>query len=930
MAYPNFHAARIKEPGEFIEKSIRNKTLPNSNGVQLLTGKLKGGDGAMVAQSYRFPKDKYSVEQTKKWLKDNKVKYIVFEPAKEEKKKKESIIPGSDDFSPGAFVTAVTDAFREHFKTEKQRPDGSWPHCYIKHDAVYTDHVIAEIENDLYSIPFEMKDGVIEFAGQEKWTKVEQTYTPIQENVRIISAKKVEGEEEPQGWEWEVVLIGAATEADIIREGNQTYIRSKNGVPYSAAALEESVPLWDKIKVYDNHLTDEEFSARGTMRSVVNELVGVIVDPVWDRVKMAITGTLKVIDDKLRAKLLNSLNQNVLDAFGLSIDSLCKEGSATIGGKSIRVVEKIAKAFSVDVVADPAAGGRLARMIAGTSPLQRNLSNHQEVLDMEKEELEKLLKDTVSEAMSGVDERFRTIEARLDEENDPPVDTDPEPDPEPVATAAPKIDPATVELQEAVKKSQEEISKMRQEMQLDNCRSMLARKLEGCGLPDSYRNMVAKQFRDKVFEEKDIDEVIKEHREALAKLSESGDIVLPEGSNIHVLPLTEWDRHELAFLRLVAGSTRFNELVSKDQAKHYGVEALARYIESGKPALPRVTKLSDFYFEFTKDYEMEGRMCNKRYLEANVTTTTLSSIVKNTVNLLAAADYSVKPLWWEAIVRQEDVDTPDQATLVRTYGISDLSTIDEGGVYTEATWSDDEETAAFVKRGNYIAVTLETFLMDKLARVRTLPTRLANAWYGKISSLVSAVFTVNSGAGPVLGDTGALFNATAVGTGGGHANYLTTALSWTAYDAVVTAMMKQTDQPLGAGKKLMIRPKYLLVPVDLRTTALKIRNSEKTPGSANQDINPYHQEFEVIPVPEWTDTNNWAAVADPSIFPAIWLIWLRGRRTPEIFSVEDERSGSMFTNDELRFKVRQFGFRFSSTYDCAPVADFRPLHKSVV
>jgi len=38
----------------------------------------------------------------------------------------------------------------------------------------------------------------------------------------------------------------------------------------------------------------------------------------------------------------------------------------------------------------------------------------------------------------------------------------------------------------------------------------------------------------------------------------------------------------------------------------------------------------------------------------------------------------------------------------------------------------------------------------------------------------------------------------------------------------------------------------------------------------------------------------------------------------------------MFTNDELRFKVRQFGFRYSATYDCAPVADFRPLYKANV
>jgi hypothetical protein len=38
--------------------------------------------------------------------------------------------------------------------------------------------------------------------------------------------------------------------------------------------------------------------------------------------------------------------------------------------------------------------------------------------------------------------------------------------------------------------------------------------------------------------------------------------------------------------------------------------------------------------------------------------------------------------------------------------------------------------------------------------------------------------------------------------------------------------------------------------------------------------------------------------------------------------------GAMFTNDELRFKVRLMTYKFDATYDCAPVSDFRPLHKT--
>jgi hypothetical protein len=138
---------------------------------------------------------------------------------------------------------------------------------------------------------------------------------------------------------------------------------------------------------------------------------------------------------------------------------------------------------------------------------------------------------------------------------------------------------------------------------------------------------------------------------------------------------------------------------------------------------------------------------------------------------------------------------------------------------------------------------------------------------------------------------------------------------------------------------LLIEPRYLLVPVDLEQTALEIRNSELAPKQASvttattgdfQTKNQWAGRFEVIVVPQWTDTNNWAAVGDPARFPAIHLVYPRGQRAPQIFTADAETSGAMFTNDELRFKVRLMTYRFSSTYDCAPVSDFRPLHKSNV
>ena len=85
MPYPNYHAARVRDPADFIEDSFRTKEI--TTGILLITGKLKadGADGAMKEQGYRFDKDKFTVEQAKAWLRKNDISYIDFEPAKGEK-----------------------------------------------------------------------------------------------------------------------------------------------------------------------------------------------------------------------------------------------------------------------------------------------------------------------------------------------------------------------------------------------------------------------------------------------------------------------------------------------------------------------------------------------------------------------------------------------------------------------------------------------------------------------------------------------------------------------------------------------------------------------------------------------------------------------------------------------------------------------------
>jgi hypothetical protein len=78
MPYPNEHAARVINPGEFQEETFRRKEI--APGVSIIIGKLKGKD-SMVTQAYRFDKSKFTADEAKAWLKKNNVTTVEFSPA---------------------------------------------------------------------------------------------------------------------------------------------------------------------------------------------------------------------------------------------------------------------------------------------------------------------------------------------------------------------------------------------------------------------------------------------------------------------------------------------------------------------------------------------------------------------------------------------------------------------------------------------------------------------------------------------------------------------------------------------------------------------------------------------------------------------------------------------------------------------------------
>jgi hypothetical protein len=291
----------------------------------------------------------------------------------------------------------------------------------------------------------------------------------------------------------------------------------------------------------------------------------------------------------------------------------------------------------------------------------------------------------------------------------------------------------------------------------------------------------------------------------------------------------------------------------------------------------------------------------------------MTHVVANVLNKVVLSAYTARTPWWKGVAWEDDFPSMQTVRWITLGGVGDLDAVDEGAAYTEKTWQDYAERSDFIKHGNYLGVTLEMIDRDDVAAVRALPRRLGIAAQRTLSAAVAGLFTANAGVGPTLADDVALFDDV------DHGNLGAAALDVEAWDGAIVSMFKQAE--LHSGRRLGLRPRHCLVPIELEKAALTIFGSEGLPGTPNNDANVRRHSGRVVVVPEWTDPRSWAAVADPADLEGI-CIGYRFGRAPEIFVAQDETGGTMFTHDEMRIKVR-----FIYTVG---VGDYRALYKANV
>jgi hypothetical protein len=420
-------------------------------------------------------------------------------------------------------------------------------------------------------------------------------------------------------------------------------------------------------------------------------------------------------------------------------------------------------------------------------------------------------------------------------------------------------------------------------------------RLAGLGLPDGLKQMLRRRYAGMVYNPADLQADVEALQSAwAASVAAAAPQVRGLGARSGVSDVVnEVDRLQAVMDKLC------------------GLTAKSELLQGIRP----VSGIRELYLMLSGDYDFRGEFDPQRVALANVTTSTMSSLVKNAFNKVILDYFSTVDRWWEPIVSQESFTSMQDLTLITLGGFADLSTVSEGNAYQEASWSDSEEVVSFVKKGNYVGVTLEMMDKDETRTFRAIPRKLAIAGYRTLSSMISTLWTANSGVGaywPASQSTYRLFDAQ-------YSNVGTSALTSAAWDAVIQAMYKQAEAT--SSERMGIRPSFVVVPIELEKTALTVLESVGEPGTADNDANVRRGSSRVIVCPEMTDANDWLAVADPRVWPGI-TVGFRFGPTPEIFVADQETVGSMFTNDEMRIKVRFIV--------AVGVGDNRPLYKNNV
>ena len=354
-------------------------------------------------------------------------------------------------------------------------------------------------------------------------------------------------------------------------------------------------------------------------------------------------------------------------------------------------------------------------------------------------------------------------------------------------------------------------------------------------------------------------------------------------------------------------AVKFKQMTVVDMAKAYFVHLGIPASEVMAMSRDRAAELLLNKYRFRDAYPRQAALAQS--------TGDFASILGDTINkTLRAAYEDAKPTWtqWARKTTNPDFKLITRAAISE---VPDMQARNDGGEIKYVTLSDGKETYRLAEYVGGIKLTRRAIINDDLDAFGRIPQMQGNSAARKEDDLAYAVLTGNA----AMADTGLLFNATAVTTTGGHANYTSsgTALSVAALQVAETKVMKQKGPKNAA--RLELRPKFLLVPVDIGATARQLIEGQYDPAKNNESHNPYYKRYQIIESTRLSDDSvtAWYLMTDyrDGQVDTVELCFLAGEDAPVAKQEVD------WDTEDQKYAIRH-------TVAAAAI-DFRGMYKNV-
>ncbi len=449
---------------------------------------------------------------------------------------------------------------------------------------------------------------------------------------------------------------------------------------------------------------------------------------------------------------------------------------------------------------------------------------------------------------------------------------------------------------------QEQINTLLHDLQLERAQLTLERRLLESTLPEVAQSDVRRRFAGRIVESNEIEAEITAQSTLLAALSTQG---LVRGNTYEKPTLgqvvTESEKVQAAFDRmfdLEIDSSRFGPIRGFSSIR----EAYARV--TGDASVSSFSDRSVVGSIRVSEHAPIGRIS-----EADTTTASFSYLLGTSMNKRLLKDYQAWPAEWQKFCSIVPIRDFKQQSRVRLGAFSSLAIVAEDTAYSTITLTDSAATYVPQKRGNLVTVSRETIVNDDLQAIKQIPTKLAVAAAYTLAEFVYGFLSTN----PVIYDGSTLFTTAAP-----HTNLGAAALATSAMQSGVTAMREQTNY---AGKRIGLRPRFLIVPPELEWQAMVATKSAGVPGSNNNDINPMLGYVMPIVAPQLSNTTQWFLIADPREVDTIEIGFVGGQINPALFIQDQPLFGLNFTQDAISYKIRH---EYGGT-----VVDYRGLYRGI-